>query len=85
LFVQYLIVQRRDAQGTDIMVGLGLRRVDGGPPDVRVLTERADFFGALHDHFGLRFDGIEAAALDRLWDAQLAAYRKAEAAREAAH
>jgi arylamine N-acetyltransferase len=83
-FVQYLIVQRRDAKGVDIMIGLGLRRVDDGKPNVRVLTERADFFGALHDQFGLRFDGIEPAALDRLWDGQLAAYRKAEAARESA-
>jgi arylamine N-acetyltransferase len=84
LFVQYLIVQRRDATGVDIMVGLGLRRVDETQSAVRVLTERADWFAALHDQFGLRFDGIEPAALDRLWDAQLAAYRKAEADRAVA-
>ena len=84
MFVQFLIVQRRDAGGVDIMVGLGLRRVDGTNAKARVLTERAEWFGALHDRFGLRFDDIEPAALDRLWAGQQAAYEKAEAARTAA-
>jgi N-hydroxyarylamine O-acetyltransferase len=84
LFVQFLIVQRRDAMGVDILVGLGLRRVDGTDAKARVLTERADWFGALHDVFGLRFDDVDPAALDRLWETQLDAYRKVEAAQRAA-
>jgi N-hydroxyarylamine O-acetyltransferase len=84
MFVQFLIAQRRDAGGVDIMVGLGLRRVDGTGSKARVVTERADWFGALHDVFGLRFDDIDPAALDRLWDAQLDAYEKAQTARRAA-
>ena len=84
LFVQYLIVQRRDAGGVDILVGLGLRRVDGTDTKPQVLTDRADWFAALHDVFGLRFDGVDPAALDRLWSTQLAAYEQAEAARRAA-
>jgi len=83
LFVQYLIVQRRDAGGVDILVGLGLRRVDADGGAVRLLTERADFFAALHDVFGLRFDGVDPAALDRLWSTQFAAYEQADAERRA--
>lgn len=81
LFVQLLIAQRRDADGSDVMIGLGLRRVDGTDATPRVLTDRAEWFAALDDVFGLRFEGVDPAVLDRLWDAQLAAYEKAEAAR----
>lgn len=84
LFVQLLLVQRRDATGVDMMTGLDLRRVDESNAEPRILSERSDWFAALHDVFGLRFDGVEPAALDRLWDAQVAAYRKTEAARAAA-
>ena len=75
LFVQYLIVQRRDADGVDIMLGLGLRRVDDAKAPGRALTERADWFDALADVFGLRFDGVEPEALDRLWEKMYAAHR----------
>jgi N-hydroxyarylamine O-acetyltransferase len=83
LFVQYLIVQRRDAEGVDIMLGLGLRRVDGdaaAPP--RLLTSRVDWFAALADVFGLRLDGVEPAARDQLWDKTYAAHRAWEKLRE---
>ena len=74
LFVQFLIVQRRDAEGADIMLGLGLRRVDGTDARGKALTRRADWFDALHDVFGLRFDGAEPEALDRLWEKMYAAH-----------
>lgn len=74
LFVQYLIVQRRDAAGVDIMLGLGLRRVDDTNAPGRALTERGDWFDALADLFGLRFDGVEPEALDRLWQKMYAAH-----------
>jgi N-hydroxyarylamine O-acetyltransferase len=82
MFVQYLIVQRRDAGGADIMIGLGLRRVDGDNAAARVLTDRVDWFGALADVFGLRLDGVEPAALDRLWEKQLAVHRAWESRQE---
>jgi N-hydroxyarylamine O-acetyltransferase len=75
LFVQYLIVQRRDAEGVDIMLGLGLRRVDEAKAPGRALTVRVEWFDALADVFGLRFDGVEPRALDRLWERTLAAHR----------
>lgn len=74
LFVQYLIVQRRDAEGVDIMLGLGLRRVDEKNAPGRALTNRSEWFDALAAVFGLRFDGVEPAALDRLWEKTYAAH-----------
>ena len=49
LFVQFLIVQRRDADGVDILVGLGLRRVDAAAAPGRSLTDKAEWFAVLHD------------------------------------
>jgi N-hydroxyarylamine O-acetyltransferase len=83
LFVQYLIVQRRDAGGVDIMLGLGLRRVDGENAPGRALTERDEWFDALGDVFGLRFDGAEPEALDRLWEKMYAAHTAWEAMKAA--
>jgi N-hydroxyarylamine O-acetyltransferase len=77
-FVQYLVVQRRDAEGVDIMLGLGLRRVDEAKQPGRALTVRSDWFDALADLFGLRFDGVEPQALDRLWEKTFAAHRSWE-------
>jgi N-hydroxyarylamine O-acetyltransferase len=75
-FVQLVSVQRRDAEGADIMLGLVLRRVDGGEPTApQSLTNRADWFGAFGDVFGLRLGGAEPEALDRLWAKTLAAHR----------
>jgi N-hydroxyarylamine O-acetyltransferase len=83
LFVQYLIVQRRDAEGIDVMVGLGLRRLGGGSgTKARVFTERAEWFDALRDVFGLRLVGADPAALDRLWEKALAAHGAREAQKE---
>jgi arylamine N-acetyltransferase len=83
LFVQYMIVQRRDEEGVDIMVGLALRRVDGGQAaKPRVFTERADWIDALRDVFGLRLVGAEPAALDRLWEKTLAAHQAWETQKE---
>lgn len=82
LFVQFLIVQRRDADGVDIMVGLGLRRVDAADAPARNLTARGDWFDALTDVFGLRFDDAEPEALDRLWDQTLGAHRAWEDRRQ---
>jgi N-hydroxyarylamine O-acetyltransferase len=83
LFVQFLIVQRREVNGVDVMVGLGLRRVDDAAAAVRVLTERSDWFAALHDVFGLRLDDVEPEAADRLWAKTLGAHDAWEAKKAA--
>jgi hypothetical protein len=40
------------------------------------LTERADWFGALAEVFGLRFEHTPPEALDALWDRALAGHRR---------
>jgi N-hydroxyarylamine O-acetyltransferase len=85
MFVQFLIVQRRDAEGVDILVGIGLRRLDGNPNSKpRVLSDRDEWFAALHDVFGLKLDGVDQGALDAMWEKNIAAYREYEANRAAA-
>jgi N-hydroxyarylamine O-acetyltransferase len=75
-FVKLVSVQRRDVAGADVMVGLALRRVDAAEPAApRLLTDRADWFDVLTDLFGLRLDGAEPEAIDRLWDKTLGAHR----------
>jgi arylamine N-acetyltransferase len=75
-FVKLLSVQRRDADGADVMVGLVFRRVDGeDPAPPQSLTDRNDWFDVLTDVFHLRLDGAEPEAIDRLWDTSLAAHR----------
>ncbi|HMK11754.1 MAG TPA: arylamine N-acetyltransferase, partial [Acidimicrobiales bacterium] len=77
-FVRIASAQRRDATGVDIMRGLVLRRVGEGTAPAEPLSVRADWFGALADVFDLRFDGVPAETLDRLWQRCLAAHRAAE-------
>jgi N-hydroxyarylamine O-acetyltransferase len=80
-FVRLATVQRRDATGVDVLRGLVLSRV--GEPSVEgvALTARADWFAALADVFGLRFDGVTDDALYRLWERCLATHRAWEASR----
>jgi N-hydroxyarylamine O-acetyltransferase len=83
MFMQFLVVQRRDADGVDIMLGLGLKRVAEVKARTQALTKRAEWFGALADVFGLRFDEVEPEALDRLWEkmyAQHLAWEETKAA-----
>jgi arylamine N-acetyltransferase len=74
-FVRLATVQRRDAAGVDIMRGLVLTRNGVGTAPAAPLTERGDWFGALADVFGLRFEHTPAEALDRLWANVLATHR----------
>lgn len=70
-FVRVASAQRRDATGVDSMRGLMLSRVGAGSGPPQALTERADWFTALADVFGLHLTGRSA---DRLWDRCLAAH-----------
>lgn len=68
-FVRLLTVQRRDATGVDVLRGLTLsRRTSDGPGPGVALTERADWFAALADIFGLTLDHVDPALLDGLWE-----------------
>jgi arylamine N-acetyltransferase len=79
-FVRVMCAQRRDATGVDIVRGLMLTRVGIGTAPTGPLTERDDWFAALADIFGLRFETIAPDALDRFWDRSLAAHLEWEAA-----
>ena len=79
-FVRVATAQRRDATGVDIMRGLVLTRVGEGAAPSDPMTERADWFSALADVFGLHLRGSSPAARDRLWERTLAAHETWEAA-----
>jgi len=74
-FVRVSSVQRRDATGVDSLRGLVLSRTGAGSAPAQPLTERADWFAALADIFGVRFTSAPAGQLDALWDHLLAAHR----------
>jgi arylamine N-acetyltransferase len=63
-FVRVATVARRDATGVDIMRGLSLTRLEADSRTTTMETS-ADYFQALADVFGLRFDADERALL---WD-----------------
>lgn len=67
VFVKTLTVQRRDADGVDIVRGQVLSRVAETATDVRTLETQAEWFEALADVFGLTLDDVDAAARSRLW------------------
>ncbi len=65
-FVRTLTVQRRDANGADVLRGLMLRRVGTDMPDVELATS-ADFFTVLADMFALPLDTTPRTAREELW------------------
>ena len=72
--------QRRDATGVDIMRGLVLSRVGEGATAAEPMTERDDWFAALADIFGLRFQHTPPESVDSLWQRCLSAHQRWEAA-----
>jgi arylamine N-acetyltransferase len=79
-FVRVATAQRRDATGVDAMRGLVLSRVGDGATASEPMTERADWFAALADVFGLHFEHSSPEALDHLWERTLAAHQAWDAA-----
>jgi arylamine N-acetyltransferase len=65
-FVKVLTVQRRDANGVDILRGLVLQRV-GADASTRTLTSRAELADVLGDVFSLDVSGRGRAQNDALW------------------
>lgn len=65
-FVRFLTVQRRDAEGVDILRGLTLRRLGRGAMESTLAT-KAQLFDALRDLFGLDLAPEDPAALDAMW------------------
>jgi arylamine N-acetyltransferase len=74
-FVRVATAQRRDADGVDIIRGCVLTRVQDGEAIGVDLTERADWFAALADVFGLPLDHLAPEARDALWARTLSGHR----------
>jgi N-hydroxyarylamine O-acetyltransferase len=78
-FVKLGIAESWDADGVDVVRGLMLLRIgtDGGSEE---LTDRATWFAALRERFGLRFDDSAPGTTDRLWRRTLDNHRRWDAA-----
>jgi arylamine N-acetyltransferase len=79
-FVRVATAQRRDATGVDIIRGLVLTRVGDEMSAGETLEKRDDWFGALGDVFGLRFEAMPPDVRDRLWENAVVAHQAWEAA-----
>jgi arylamine N-acetyltransferase len=78
-FVKVLTVQRRDADGVDILRGLSLRRLGAGAFDA-TLTSQVELIEALGDVFGLDLAPVDTAARAALWERVHTAHERWEAA-----
>lgn len=74
IFVKVLAVQRRDADGVDLLRSVSLTRIDRAGRRDRVLESVADFEGVLRGVFGLDLAGMPRADLADVWARQAAAY-----------
>ena len=76
--------QRRQRDRVTIVRACTLTRVGEGVDDRLVVDRRDDWFALLADEFGLTFDGVDPAALDRLWNVVRASHEAHQtAARDA--
>lgn len=66
-FVRLARVQRRDAHGTDLLLGCVLTRITEDGEERREVTDRDEWFGVLRDLFGLALDDLGEADRTRLW------------------
>jgi N-hydroxyarylamine O-acetyltransferase len=78
-FVRIAMAQTRDTNGVDVVRGLIVKRIGKSAFTGQPLTERREWFDALADLFGLRFDHSSPESLDRLWNRSLETHRAWEA------
>jgi N-hydroxyarylamine O-acetyltransferase len=78
-FVQVLTVQRRDADGVDVLRGLVLKRIGAGETEATLGT-RVELLEALADVFELDVGDLDPADVNVLWDRTRAAHEAWEAA-----
>jgi N-hydroxyarylamine O-acetyltransferase len=77
--VQVLTVQRRDADGVDVLRGLVLKRIGAGETEATLGT-RVELLEALADVFELDVGDLDPADVNVLWDRTRAAHEAWEAA-----
>ncbi|MFJ2054634.1 arylamine N-acetyltransferase [Streptomyces sp. NPDC087908] len=73
-FVRTARVQRRDALGTDLLLGRVLTRITADGETRREIDDAGEWFGVLRDTFGLPLDDLDAAERRRLWEVVCAAH-----------
>jgi N-hydroxyarylamine O-acetyltransferase len=78
-FVKFLVVQRRDADGVDIIKGCTLRRLGAGAFDTTITTE-AELREVLTDRFRLDLSDVDPDAMAALWSRMWRAHEQWEAA-----
>ncbi|MER5310612.1 arylamine N-acetyltransferase [Streptomyces sp. NPDC002773] len=66
-FVRLARVQRRDADGTDLLLGCVLTRITAAGDERTELGTTTDWFDALSSTFGIRPDEFGVEGRDRLW------------------
>jgi len=81
-FVRTATVQRRHADGADVLRGCVLRRITADGVDETVAAEPGTWFSLLADVFGLRMDDLAPADLERLWRTVLRSHREWVRSRE---
>jgi N-hydroxyarylamine O-acetyltransferase len=79
-FVRIALAQTRDATGVDVMYGLILKRIGSNASVSEPMTTRSEWFDALGDLFGLRFESSTPEAIDALWARTLQRHRDWDAA-----
>lgn len=80
-FVRVAMAERRDATGIDVIRGLVRTRIGDGANADETYTRRQDWFAALADDFGIRFDASPPEVVDRLWTRVLDGHRTWESRR----
>jgi N-hydroxyarylamine O-acetyltransferase len=73
-FVRICSVQRRDADGVDMLIGCVLSRLCAEERAPITLDSSDDWFAALHDVFDLPLHDVDAAARAALWTRVRAAH-----------
>ncbi|HEX2892894.1 MAG TPA: arylamine N-acetyltransferase [Marmoricola sp.] len=83
-FVRVPIAERRDATGVDVVRGLVLSRIGTNAFTGEPITRPGEWFDALADVIGLRFETATSEWRNRLWEAVLSAHRAWEESQAAA-
>jgi len=66
-FVRNVTAQRRFRDGVSALRSLGYSQLGTTGSTTRIIDDRAEWFELLADEFALHYDGVDAAAKDRLW------------------
>jgi arylamine N-acetyltransferase len=66
-FVRVAVVQRRHADGVDVLRGLVLTRLGAGPADVITIETRGAWFDTVEELFGLPLDDVGSREREGLW------------------